>query len=196
MSTTSTSPVKTIAVAQAKADAAFSGSTIKTADAIGRIMGENPTLPHWDGVRIEYTTSYKDAAKCSDNAADKAWSRVAAAMLEQFSLEKPKAQSKAATDKAAQRAKAQSGNDAVKQAFDALTGTTAEKLAQCANLIPSMGLKVAAMVLKEDQAQASTVQKEAEARRKALAKALGERLKDMGTEALLKVEAAMDKLTK
>lgn len=184
--------IQTLATAQAKADAAFEGTSLKTAQGIARLMGDNPSLEIWEANRKAYVLAYQEAAKCGDNAADKAWSRMAAKMDSEFGLTKPKAK----TAEAARKAKARAVPADLAAKVESMQGSTAEKLAQCAAMPKAEATKAAALILKAEADAAKEANKAADSKRKELAKALAKRLGDADYETLLAVEKVLDKAAK
>lgn len=89
----------------AESGAAFARSEMDASAAIASVahaMGTTPDFPTWEKVRAEFQAAYC-AVRPQSDAGAKAWSRVAARMKSEFGLEKPRAPSKAAADKAESR---------------------------------------------------------------------------------------------
>jgi hypothetical protein len=87
----------------------FARSEIEASEALecfARAIGTEPTYEHWNNCRIDWVNAYvsiKPQAK--GNSADAAFKRFKTRLTESFGIEAPKAQSEAATKKAAERAK-------------------------------------------------------------------------------------------
>lgn len=87
----------------------FAQSEIGAVEALehfARSVGTEPTYEQWNNCRIDWVNAYvsvKPLAK--GNSADAAFKRFKARLNETFGIEAPKAQSEAATKKAAERAK-------------------------------------------------------------------------------------------
>ncbi len=73
--------------------------------ATAAVMGTTPTYTFWGLVSTQFVTDYTAARKCSEDAANKAWQRMARRMKDAYGLEKPKAPSEKAGKVAASRAK-------------------------------------------------------------------------------------------
>lgn len=96
----------------AQVSALADGAVFAAVEFIAAKLGTAPTLEAWDAVRVEWRGAYMvqrdlDATdKKTANALDVAWARnVVNVLSEQYELTKPKAATKAAEAKAAQRAK-------------------------------------------------------------------------------------------
>jgi hypothetical protein len=72
---------------------------------VATIVGSNPTYTFWGLAAAQFSGNYMAARKCSEEAADKAWVRMARRMKESFGIEKPKAPSIASGKKAESREK-------------------------------------------------------------------------------------------
>lgn len=78
---------------------------VEIANAMAQSMGTNPTYEQWEEFRKWFVDGFVTAnPKATGNAADAAWAEFAQLLKAMFCLEKPKAQTKAATKKAEERA--------------------------------------------------------------------------------------------
>ena len=86
---------------------AFHASEIQADESVKTValaMGTKPTFTLWNLVSTQWQSDYKAAAKCSEDASRKAWSRLAARMNKNYGLEKPAAVTAESKKKAAARA--------------------------------------------------------------------------------------------
>jgi len=86
---------------------AFHASEIQGDEAVktvAKALTERPTFTLWNLVSTQWQGDYKAAAKCSEDASRKAWSRLAARMNKNYGLEKPAAVTVDSKKKAAARA--------------------------------------------------------------------------------------------
>ena len=87
----------------------FASSEVMADDAVKAItkeMGTAPTFTLWGLVSAQFKVAYKEARKATDDAVEKAWSRMAARMKAAYGMEKPKAPSVKAANEGARRDKA------------------------------------------------------------------------------------------
>lgn len=96
----------------AQVSALADGAVVAAVQFIASKLGTTPTLEAWDLVRVEWRAAYMEQRgleatdKKTANALDVAWARNVVSVLEsEYELTKPKAATKAAEAKAAQRAK-------------------------------------------------------------------------------------------
>jgi hypothetical protein len=79
-------------------------ANIETAQEYARMIGTEPSFDQWEAGRLQWVSGYVEAnPQNTGNAADKAWNRFASMLAELFGLDKPKAESAAATKKRAER---------------------------------------------------------------------------------------------
>jgi hypothetical protein len=94
-------------VAVKQAAIAFHASEVQADESVKAValaMGTKPTFTLWNLVSTQWQSDYKAAAKCSEDASRKAWSRLAARMNKNYGLEKPTAVTVDSKKKAAARA--------------------------------------------------------------------------------------------
>jgi len=94
----------------------FAQSEVLGEDAVkevATIVGTTPTYAFWGLVAAQFTTNYMAARRCSEEAADKSWVRMARRMKDSFGIEKPKAPSVAAGKKAESREKTEKALNAL-----------------------------------------------------------------------------------
>lgn len=94
-------------VAVKAAAVAFYASEVQADESVKAIalaMGTKPTFTLWNLVSTQWQGDYKAAAKCSEDASRKAWSRLAARMNKNYGLEKPPALTADSKKKQAARA--------------------------------------------------------------------------------------------
>ena len=82
-------------------------------EGIAKELGETPSFARWNEVREAFLPAYKGEKKCADDAAAKAWERMARRLADTFDLAKPTAPSAAATKKSAERDKAKKEEEAL-----------------------------------------------------------------------------------
>jgi hypothetical protein len=142
----------------AESGAVFARSEVEAATAIAGVahaIGTAPTFADWEKIRAEFQAAYCAVRPQADGGA-KAWSRVAARMSAEFGLEKPKAPSKAAADKAESRKAAAAK---IAQAATLSTDKLAA-LAAAGDITAADALKVKAKVAeKSAKADAATMTK-------------------------------------
>jgi hypothetical protein len=81
--------------------------TLNIAQDAARTLGAEPSFERWEGYRVQWVDGHAHAnPDLTGNAHDAAWSEFAKLLNTLYGLEKPKATSKAATKKAAEREKA------------------------------------------------------------------------------------------
>ena len=87
----------------------FARSEIGASEALeshARALGTEPTYEHWNNCRIDWVNAYvRTKPQAKGNSADAAFKRFKTRLTEAYGIEAPKAQSEAATKKAAERAK-------------------------------------------------------------------------------------------
>ena len=87
----------------------FARSEIGASEALeshARAFGTEPTYEHWNNCRIDWVNAYvRTKPQAKGNSADAAFKRFKTRLTEAYGIEAPKAQSEAATKKAAERAK-------------------------------------------------------------------------------------------
>lgn len=87
----------------------FARSEIGASEALeshARALGTDPSYEHWNNCRIDWVNAYvRTKPQAKGNSADAAFKRFKARLTEAYGIEAPKAQSEAATKKAAERAK-------------------------------------------------------------------------------------------
>lgn len=87
----------------------FARSEIGASEALechARALGTEPTYEHWNNCRIDFINAYvRTKPQAKGNSADAAFKRFKTRLTEAYGIEAPKAQSEAATKKAAERAK-------------------------------------------------------------------------------------------
>ena len=71
---------------------------------VATVLGTSPTYTFWGLVAAQFSSNYMGARKCNEDAADKAWVRMARRIRDGFGIEKPKAPSIGAGKKAEARA--------------------------------------------------------------------------------------------
>lgn len=158
------SNIKFLSVAES--GAVFARSELEAASALAGVahaMGTAPSFADWEKVRVEFQAAYC-AVRPQQDAGNKAWSRIAARMNSEFGLEKPRAPSKAAADKAESR-KTQAA--AVAQAA-ALPSDKLAELAAAGDAVACDALKAQAKAKAKDAAKdAATMTKNVLAKVKA-----------------------------
>ena len=136
-------------------------------------IGENPSFPHWEMVRGDWTAAYAIAKKCNTLTSNRGWERITKRICEAYGLDKPKSEAKVSVDKQASREA--SKLEAAKLVSD--SGITADSTAEQILAVAgkATGAKQAALV------QAAVVKSKADAkadsvaftaRKAALAKAM------------------------
>ena len=157
----------------AQVSALADGAVFAAVEFIAEKLGTSPTLETWDAVRVEWRGAYMaqrdlDAAdKKTANVLDVAWSRnVVNVLADQYDLTKPKATTKGAEVKAAQRAKPEAveaaqnvaGLNAIPMPSDAI---------EAAKLQAAVSTKRLQLVKAEARAELKAKQDEAKAKRDA-----------------------------
>lgn len=72
---------------------------------VATILQNSPTYTFWGLVAAQFSSNYMAARKCNEDAADKAWVRMARRIRDGFGIDKPKAPSIASGKKAESREK-------------------------------------------------------------------------------------------
>lgn len=157
----------------AQVSALADGAVAAAVEFIAAKLGTAPTLEVWEAVRIEWRGAYMvqrdlDATdKKTANALDVAWSRNVVAILKsEYELEKPKATTRAATEKAAQRAKPEAV-EAAQTVADLAAIPMPSDAVEAAKLQAAVSTKRLQLVKAEARAEAKTKADEAKAKRDA-----------------------------
>jgi hypothetical protein len=98
--------VTPIAQALAAADAAMEKGFTAAVEGVARAMGTKPTIEHGEATAKEFQGAYQAARGCTEKTAQNRWTAIVDALAKEYGQEKPKATTKGAEKKAAQREKA------------------------------------------------------------------------------------------
>lgn len=139
---------------------------------VAGVLGSSPTFSEWEAVRKDFVAGYAAERKCDADSAGKAWTRFAERMKSAYAVEKPKAPTKAAERKSAERVKAA---EAVKAIVEANGGSVAKiKAAIPKDAPPAVVKQFADAMLVADKATQSKAKDAAKEARDALRKRIGE----------------------
>lgn len=157
----------------AQVSALADGAVLAAVEFIAGKLGTEPTLEAWDAVRVEWRAAYMEQRgleatdKKTANVLDVAWSRnVVAVLAAEYELTKPKAATKAATDKAAQRAKPEAV-EAAQTVADLVAIPMPSDAIEAAKLQAAVSAKRLQLVKAEAKAELKTKQDAAKAKRDA-----------------------------
>ena len=182
----SVSDVSVIAVALAKADAAYDLAIPQAGNAVAKLLGNNPTFAEWERVHGFFVLEYRKARKCSEETAENRFSAIAKYMRENHELAKPAKPTEAAAKKAKQRDSIKEKVESTKAQFIKSSDAVAE-----AHALESAGdLEKAKIVRAAAEALFKTEKKQAEETAKARLvnekKLIREALEKCKDEAVLK----------
>ena len=157
----------------AQVSALADGAVLAAVEFIASKLGTAPTLESWDAIRVEWRAAYMDQRgleatdKKTANALDVAWSRnVVSVLAAEYELEKPKAATKAAEAKAAQRAKPEAV-DAAQTIADLAAIVLPSDAVEAAKLSKAISDKRLSLVKAEARAEQKTKSDAAKANRDA-----------------------------
>lgn len=178
----------------AQVSALADGAVDAAVEFIAGKLGTAPTLEAWDAIRVEWRGAYMvqrdlDATdKKTAGALDTAWHRnVVSVLAANYELVKPKASTKAATEKAAQRAKPEAV-EAAQTVADLAAIPMPSDAVEAAKLLKAVSDKRLQLVKAEARAEEKTKSDAIKAKRDALR----EWIKTCDIETLTLVESVHD----
>lgn len=160
----------------------FAQSDVLSGSAVRAIVAavKGATFTEWEGVRMTWVGVYRDVRKVDENAGDKAWGR----LIKAAELTKPKAETKAATEKSQKRSAERERLSSVKD-LDAAIKTAGEQAATG----DSASAKEVAKLSAEKARRAKEAGKATDDMAKKIREELAKTLKGFNLEELHKVQA-------